>query len=230
MTIRTRFAPSPTGFLHIGGARTALFSWAYARKHGGKFVLRIEDTDLERSTEASVSAIIDGMKWLGLDWDEGPHFQMQRLARYREVAEQLLRADTSGGTDGVATVRDEGDKYGYRWILVEATDIDDLVTRVHVVHSSLEDAGWSTQLLCSVFGFRPGGTDPTDTTGATDSVTGPLFLVYLAKQGTFYPFAPAGDEQRDNELELRIRGMIGDDLPVEKDLSRWFPLWDLPVR
>ena len=91
--IRTRFAPSPTGYLHVGGARTALFSWAYARKHGGKFVLRIEDTDLERSTEASVNAIIDGMKWLGLDWDEGPYRQMQRLARYREVAEQLLCAD-----------------------------------------------------------------------------------------------------------------------------------------
>ena len=91
--IRTRFAPSPTGYLHVGGARTALFSWAYARKHGGKFVLRIEDTDLERSTEVSVNAIIDGMNWLGLDWDEGPYRQMQRLGRYREVAEQLLGAD-----------------------------------------------------------------------------------------------------------------------------------------
>ncbi len=89
--IRTRFAPSPTGYLHIGGARTALFSWAYARRHGGKFVLRIEDTDLERSTEASVKAIIDGMTWLGLAWDEGPFHQMHRLDRYREVAEQLLR-------------------------------------------------------------------------------------------------------------------------------------------
>ncbi|MBE0615235.1 MAG: glutamate--tRNA ligase [Burkholderiales bacterium] len=91
--IRTRFAPSPTGYLHVGGARTALFSWAYARKHGGKFVLRIEDTDLERSTETSVNAIIDGMKWLGLDWDEGPFRQMERLARYREVADQLLSID-----------------------------------------------------------------------------------------------------------------------------------------
>ena len=92
MTIRTRFAPSPTGFLHIGGARTALFSWAYARRHGGKFILRIEDTDLERSTEVSVAAILEGMQWLGLDWDEGPFFQMQRLARYAEVAEQLIAA------------------------------------------------------------------------------------------------------------------------------------------
>jgi len=90
MIVRTRFAPSPTGFLHIGGARTALFSWAYARRHGGRFVLRIEDTDLERSTEASVNAILESMKWLGLDWDEGPHFQMRHLARYREVAEQLI--------------------------------------------------------------------------------------------------------------------------------------------
>ena len=90
--VRTRFAPSPTGYLHVGGARTALFSWAYARRHGGKFILRIEDTDLERSTEASTQAILDGMKWLALDWDEGPFFQMQRLARYREVAEQLIAA------------------------------------------------------------------------------------------------------------------------------------------
>jgi glutamyl-tRNA synthetase len=89
---RTRFAPSPTGYLHIGGARTALFSWAYARRHGGKFVLRIEDTDLERSTEASVKAILDGLAWLGIDWDEGPFFQMKRLARYREVADQLVAA------------------------------------------------------------------------------------------------------------------------------------------
>ena len=91
MQVRTRFAPSPTGYLHIGGARTALFSWAYARRHGGSFILRIEDTDLERSTAATrCSAILDGMKWLGLDWDEGPFFQMQRLARYKEVAEQLI--------------------------------------------------------------------------------------------------------------------------------------------
>jgi len=88
--VRTRFAPSPTGYLHIGGARTALFSWAYARKHGGKFILRIEDTDLERSTESSVQAILDAMHWLSLNWDEGPFFQMKRLARYKEAAERLI--------------------------------------------------------------------------------------------------------------------------------------------
>jgi glutamyl-tRNA synthetase len=90
MKVRTRFAPSPTGYLHIGGARTALFSWAYARRHGGEFILRIEDTDLERSTQQSVDAILHGLEWLGIDWDEGPFFQMKRLARYREVADQLI--------------------------------------------------------------------------------------------------------------------------------------------
>ena len=90
MTIRTRFAPSPTGYLHIGGARTALFAWLYARKHGGKFVLRIEDTDLERSTEESVNAILEGMTWLGLDYDEGPFYQTHRFERYNEVIQQLL--------------------------------------------------------------------------------------------------------------------------------------------
>jgi len=91
MTIRTRFAPSPTGYLHIGGARTALFSWLYARKHGGTFVLRIEDTDLERSTAESVNAILEGMTWLGLEYDEGPFFQTHRFGRYREVIDRLLQ-------------------------------------------------------------------------------------------------------------------------------------------
>ena len=90
MTIRTRFAPSPTGYLHVGGARTALFSWLYARKHGGQFILRIEDTDLERSTKESVNAILEGMTWLGLEYDEGPFYQTHRFDRYKEVIAQLL--------------------------------------------------------------------------------------------------------------------------------------------
>ena len=89
-TVRTRFAPSPTGYLHVGGARTALFAWAYARRFGGTFILRIEDTDLERSTPEAVQAILDGMQWLGLDHDEGPFYQMQRMDRYREVIAQML--------------------------------------------------------------------------------------------------------------------------------------------
>ncbi len=90
--VRTRFAPSPTGFLHVGGARTALYSWAFARQCKGTFVLRVEDTDLERSTQESVDAILDSMKWLGLDWDEGPFFQMQRLDRYKAAADALIAA------------------------------------------------------------------------------------------------------------------------------------------
>ncbi|MDZ4250984.1 MAG: glutamate--tRNA ligase [Sulfuritalea sp.] len=95
MTVRTRFAPSPTGFLHIGGARTALFSWAYARRHGGTFILRIEDTDVARSTPEAVQAIIDGMQWLGLSHDEGPFYQMQRMERYRQVIAEMLAAGTA---------------------------------------------------------------------------------------------------------------------------------------
>ncbi len=93
--IRTRFAPSPTGFLHIGGARTALYSWAYARHHRGTFILRVEDTDVARSTPEAVQAILDGMQWLGLDHDEGPFYQMQRMPRYKEVIAQMLAAGTA---------------------------------------------------------------------------------------------------------------------------------------
>ncbi len=91
-TIRTRFAPSPTGYLHVGGARTALFNWLYARHTGGKFILRIEDTDQVRSTEASVQAIFDALTWLEIDWDEGPFFQSQRADVYREYLEKLVRS------------------------------------------------------------------------------------------------------------------------------------------
>ncbi len=92
MTVRTRFAPSPTGFLHIGGARTALYCWLEARHRGGEFILRIEDTDRERSTQEAVQAILDGMSWLGLEHDEGPFYQTLRMDRYRQVAEDLLNA------------------------------------------------------------------------------------------------------------------------------------------
>lgn len=93
MTVVTRFAPSPTGYLHIGGARTALFSWAYAKRHQGKFILRIEDTDIERSTPEAVEAIMDGMTWLHLDFDEGPIYQTKRMAVYKEYIDQLIKED-----------------------------------------------------------------------------------------------------------------------------------------
>jgi glutamyl-tRNA synthetase len=95
MTVRTRFAPSPTGFLHIGGLRTALFCWLYARRHAGRFVLRIEDTDLERSTEEAIQQILDGMEWAGLIQDEGPFFQTKRFDRYKEVIEEMLAEGTA---------------------------------------------------------------------------------------------------------------------------------------
>src|ERR1700751_5302393 len=95
MSVVTRFAPSPTGMLHVGGVRTALFCWLYARRMGGKFILRVEDTDRERSTEEAVRVILEGMAWLGLDADEGPYYQSQRLDRYREVIARMLRAGTA---------------------------------------------------------------------------------------------------------------------------------------
>ncbi len=116
MTVRTRFAPSPTGFLHIGGARTALFCWAFARKHKGTFVLRIEDTDRQRSTEASVQAILDSMAWLGLDADEGPYYQTQRFDRYAEVVESLLNQGNAYRCyctkEELETIREEQRKLG----------------------------------------------------------------------------------------------------------------------
>ena len=90
--VRVRFPPSPTGYLHIGSARTALYNWLYAKKTGGKLVLRIEDTDAERSTQESIDGILDGMKWLGLDWDEGPYFQTQFDAEHKAAAQKLLES------------------------------------------------------------------------------------------------------------------------------------------
>jgi len=127
----------------------------------------------------------------------------------------------SGAPTGVGTFTQSEDSYGYRWLLLEDPDIEDLVTRVHLANSTLTDGGWGPQLLCSVFGFRP-------QSGATPDAK-PFFLVYLYKRGTFYPFAPQPGEKRDNELELRIQAIVGADLPFERDLSRWFPLWDSPV-
>lgn len=92
MKIKTRFAPSPTGYLHVGGARTALYSWLFARHNKGEFVLRIEDTDLERSTPEAIEAIMDGMNWLNLEWDEGPYFQTKRFDRYNAVIDEMLVA------------------------------------------------------------------------------------------------------------------------------------------
>src|SRR3989454_5056887 len=127
MTDRVRFAPSPTGYLHVGGARTALFNWLYARHHGGTFVLRIEDTDVERSSEEMVEGILDGLRWLGLDWDEGPHvggpygpyFQSERLERYQVMAERLVTDDHAYycycAPERLKAERDKAEARGEAW-------------------------------------------------------------------------------------------------------------------
>jgi glutamyl-tRNA synthetase len=98
--VRVRFAPSPTGYLHVGGARTALFNWLFARKNHGAFILRIEDTDAERNKPELVSGIIDGLKWLGVDWDEGPYYQSQRTQLYQEAGKKLLASGAVSGARG----------------------------------------------------------------------------------------------------------------------------------
>lgn len=130
-----------------------------------------------------------------------------------ELDELLAFAARESGS----TLSTSDDSYGYRWIVVDDPDLEDVVTAAHMVNTTLKEHGFGPQLLCSVFGFaRPAGGDP-------------CHLVYLYKRGTFYPFAPRAGEHRDNELELRVRGALGGDLPVEDDLTRWFPLWGAPV-
>jgi len=122
--VRVRFAPSPTGYLHVGGARTALFNWFFARRQGGTMILRIEDTDIERNRPELVEGILDGLKWLGVDWDEGPYFQSQRLDMHRAAAEKLVAsghayfcdclAEKYAGADAVDEVEDEKKEAGPR--------------------------------------------------------------------------------------------------------------------
>ncbi len=127
---------------------------------------------------------------------------------------QLLNFDETSGKVEITT-----DDLGFKWLVVNDPDLEGLVTRVHGANTSMVEHGLGPRLLCAVFGFVP-KTAPGD---------GPVRLVYLLKQGTFYPFAPTGPSQRDNELELRVRSFLEDDLPMEKDLARWMALWNLPV-
>ena len=113
--------------------------------------------------------------------------------------------------------RETSDSLGYKWVIIEADDLESLTTGIHSINSTLEDNGFGPQLLCSVFPFK-------STNGST-----PLYIIYLYKRGTFYPFAPAGPQKRDNEKELSTQALLGTDLPLEPDLERWFPIWDLPI-
>ncbi len=134
--------------------------------------------------------------------------------RTRDDLGELLQL--SGDRSG-STIRRHDDRYGYRWVVVEDPDLEDLVGSIHLVNRSLQDAGYGSQLLCSVFGFSP-----------VSGSSGRCHLVYLYKRGSFYPFAPQPGERRDNELELQVRGALDGELPLEPELSRWFPLWGLP--
>lgn len=127
---------------------------------------------------------------------------------------QLLNFDQASGQVTLST-----DDLGFKWLVVKNPDLEELITRIHSANTSLVENGLGPRLLCAVFGFTP-KTPPGD---------GSVRMVYLLKQGTFYPFAPTGKDQRDNELELRVRSFIGSDLPMEKDLGRWMALWGLPV-
>ena len=144
--VRTRFAPSPTGYLHIGGVRTALFNWLFARKHGGQFILRIDDTDQERNVEAALKPILDGFRWLGIDWDEGPnvdgpsapYYQSQRTDRYRAAVDHLLEA-------GLAYPRTEetGGRPATRWVsssrsYTASSDVRDTKTDVEETEGTTE--------------------------------------------------------------------------------------------
>ena len=141
--------------------------------------------------------------------------------------------------DGTAGLRKAEDSYGYQWLVVEDADIEQLVTQIHLVNSSLSDSGWGPQLLCSVFGLahlneatgaeaQSPSAMPELTAGPGTVLTSSAYLVYLFKRGTFYPFAPLAGQQRDNALELQVKGVIGDDLKFEPDLARWFPVWGAP--
>jgi PspA associated protein B len=127
---------------------------------------------------------------------------------------QLLGFDEAGGRLALTT-----DDLGFRWLVIHDPDLGELVTRIHGANSTMVDHGLGARLLCAVFGFVP----------ATPPGEGAVRLVYLLKQGTFYPFAPTGPQDRDNELELRVKTFLGSDLPIEKDLARWMALWNLPV-
>jgi hypothetical protein len=126
----------------------------------------------------------------------------------------LLNYDEADGKVAITT-----DDLGFKWLVINSDALDDLVTRIHGANTTMVDNGLGPRLLCCVFGFVP-KSPPGE---------GAVRLVYLMKQGTFYPFAPRDGQQRDNELELRVRSFLGDELPIEKNLARWLALWDLPV-
>jgi hypothetical protein len=152
---------------------------------------------------------------------------------FADMQTEVLSLLSMEGAEGITKTTDS---FGYQWLVMEDADIEALVTQIHLVNSSLADAGWGPQLLCSVFGLAPlpgirTGSDAREgaSVGSGAVIASTSYLVYLFKRGTFYPFAPTGHEQRSTEEEFKLRSLLADDLTVETDLDRWFPLWDLPV-
>jgi hypothetical protein len=194
----------------------------------------------------SASITLQSAAGLSCSGHAGVCFKPPSGQGFEDMQAEVVKLLEMDGSNGLTKAEDA---YGYHWIIVEDTDIEALVTQIHMVNSSLSDAGWGPQLLCSVFGVAAlgssdsdsdSGTQPTSSVGEDvdpgETTVGPghllpstAYLVYLFKRGTFYPFVPSGKEQRDTEQELKLKSLVADDLKVEPDLDRWFPLWDLPV-
>ncbi len=194
----------------------------------------------------SASITLQSAAGLSCSGHAGVCFKPPSGQGFEEMQAEVVKLLEMDGSNGLEKAEDA---YGYHWIIVEDADIEALVTQIHMVNSSLSDAGWGPQLLCSVFGVAAlpssgsdsdSGVQPIDSdpsgSDLPETVAGPgrvlpstAYLVYLFKRGTFYPFVPSGKEQRDTEQELKLKSLVSDDLTVEPDLDRWFPLWDLPV-
>ena len=148
-------------------------------------------------------------------------FKPASSADFASTAEELTELLELAVREAGSTLRVTDDRFGYRWVVLGDPDLEDLVTSAHMANSTLEERGYGPQLLCSLFGF--------DAASSSGSGARRCYLVYLYKRGTFYPFAPLEGERRDNELELRVRGALGIELPIEPELGRWFALWGVPL-
>jgi hypothetical protein len=149
-------------------------------------------------------------------------FKPASSADFAATADELTELLELAVKESGSTLRVADDRFGYRWVVLGDPDLEDLVTSAHMANSTLEERGYGPQLLCSVFPFDAPGSPGSPARQR-------CYLVYLYKRGTFYPFAPLEGERRDNELELRVRGALGGDLPIEPELGRWFALWDIPI-
>jgi hypothetical protein len=149
-------------------------------------------------------------------------FKPVEMSTFEELMRDLRQLLELAGASSGATVKHVDDEYGFRWVVVEDPDFEDLVTTTHMINQEIEGRGFSEQLLCSVFGFE---TSDAASGGQGD----PLYMVYSFKRGTFYPFAPRAAQTRDNALELRLQGTLARELPMEPELERWYAVWGVPV-